>query len=461
MLNQVEALLAIDWSAVFCFFAYVTSSSTLPVVSRVLLTDVHFPFPATLAAVQAVALSTCLVFWTLLSIFKPRTIGLSRLLPLSVMHSLVSLSHMHNLYRNSLLHYQLARFVQLLALSGTIPLSSSARNSEANLVRTRRARFMRGVFIFVTTIILLLHPPVSPISFAAAVFVPLFNLTGYPQQLRANTRATDLQLQLFTRSLSAVILCFSSPTLDTNHNARLLNLIFNMITDLERPTGIFLHSSALLAFFTFVSVRVAHAKLEPCVFRTAYVLAAVPPLVLHFVMEHTPDVLDGGTMGSNAMLVVVSFTRRGVDLTLILVLLATVHHITVSTIPRYSNEISRFIDEEDAGYVDEGIDDDEDDDERDRVGNEDEPRLMRVFSRSENSSDDTVDISRYENSPSPSTESNSQREGPIMPTLPSTFLTNLDDDHNNHSCTIFVNTRNSYPNLSLCQETFTNGGIFK
>lgn len=414
MTSYMQVLFEIDWSTVFCAFAYITSSAALPIVSRLLFTDIRFAFPATLAAAQAVAVALCLMFWTLLSIFRPRTIRLSQLLPLSVMHSLVSLSHMHNLCHNSLLHYQLARFVPLIALSWATPLSSSAFNWEDGLVRSTRATFVRGVFIFVSAAILLLHPPASPLFFTTAVIVPFFDLNGYPKRLRASTLATDLQLQLFTRSLSSVFLCFSAPKLDTINNAQLLRLISNMITDLDRPTAFFLYSSGLLAFFTFVSVRVAHAKLEPYVFRTASILAAVPPLLLHFLMEHTSDEVDGRTVVFNEMLIVVDAVRRGVDVTLIIVLLATVYRITVSTMPEYSSAISGTIDDEESGGFD-GGDNDDNDHEFNRVDNNNEMRLGEVYFRNVNGSCVAVDRARNEHPLSSTTWNNADLKVPTTP----------------------------------------------
>lgn len=450
MLDRLEALITIDWAAVFCFFAYITSSAALPIASRLLLKDLHFPFPAALAAVHAVAISMCLVFWTLLSIFKPRIIRLCRLLPLSVMHTLVSLSHMHNLYHNSLLHYQLARFVPVLALSWTRPSESSARDLWASAVRTRRGQVMSGIFLFVACALILLHPPASPMFFVAAVAVPLFDLTGHPQQLRSKTRATDLQLQLFTRSLSAAFLCVLAPDLDTKHNSRLLQLMFSMITELDRPASFFLYSSALLAFFTFVSVRVAHAKLEPYVFRTASVLAAVPPLVVHFVMEHGPVEVER-TIDQNTMPVVSAVVWRFVDATLIFVLLATVHHITVSTMPGYDRDITGRIDDEEAGDNNVGGDDDVDDNDENNshtFGGDDGTRLILVGSRDGNGSGDNVESDGDENSPSPTTENISERECVASPlqvattTVPSTLGTNL-QDHTVNCCTIQVSPSHS------------------
>lgn len=259
-----------------------------------------------------------------------------------------------------------------------MPLLSSTSNSEADLVRTRRGRVMCGVFISTAALILLLHPPSNLASFVAAVFVPLFDVMGYPRQVRADTRATDLQLQLFTRSLSAAFLCLAAPRLDANHNARLLTLISNMITDTERPTAFFLYTSALLTFFTFVSVRVAHAKLEPYVFCTASVLASVPPVVVNFAMQHVPSMLEEREAISNDTLVSVAVLRHGVDVILIFVLLATVHHITVSTIPRYGSDITGRVGDEEAGNLVEGDDDDDDDDDRDRVDSSDGTRLIVV-----------------------------------------------------------------------------------
>lgn len=74
------------------------------------------------------SMSMCLVLCTLLSVFKPHSIWLFRLLPFSVMRSLVSLNHMYNLYSGLLLQYQLDRFVHVLVLSCTAHSSSSARS---------------------------------------------------------------------------------------------------------------------------------------------------------------------------------------------------------------------------------------------------------------------------------------------------------------------------------------------
>lgn len=445
MLDRLEAVIAIDWTAVFSFFAYITSSAALPISSRLLLTDLQFPFPATMAAVHVTAVSICLVFWTLFSVFKPRIIRVRHLLPLSLMHALVSLSHVQNLYRNSLLHYQLARFVPLLSLSWERSAESSEPDSGSAIVRTRRARVTRAIFSTVSCALILLHPPTSPFFFATAVVVPLFDQTGYPRQLSANTRATDLQLQLFTRSLSAAFLCVVAPVLDTNYNTGLLHLMSSMITDLGRPSSFFLCSSSLLAFFTFVSVRVAHAKLEPYVFRTASILGAAPTLLLHFAMEHWSAVLDT-TTGPYATSDLIAVVRSCVDVALVLLLLATLHYITVSTIPGYDSENTGRLDDEGVGDL--GARSDVNDNTHDRFRGDGGTLLRRDGSRTGIGSDDYDENDEQNYSPSPTSESIPEWEYIARPlqvestTGPSTMVNNL-EDHSGNRYTIHVSSNQS------------------
>lgn len=443
MFDSLKVLVGIDWAAVFSFFAYVISSAALPIASRLLLTELHFSFPSTLAAVHAVATSLCLVFWTFLSIFKPRTMRLSRLLPLSVMHSLVSLSHVHNLYQNSLLHYQLARSVPLLALSWIAPSTSSVPDSDVTELITKRARVIRGIFILVSSTLVALHPPKSPLLFLAAIVVPMFDLNGKPQQMRLSTRATDLQLQLTTRSLSAVFLCVTAPALDTKYTTRLLNLMSTMITDFNRPASFFLYLSALLTFFTFVSVRVAHAKLEPYVFRTASVLAAVPPLVFHFVMDTTSAARDR-TTNSDKLFHPIALGWHVFDVFLILALLATVHHITMSTMPGYDRENTGRIDDIEAGENDEDSDiDDGGDDDINADGSVDVMTLRITDSRSLTGGGNNFGTDEDENPRPSNTERRSDREflgtpSQVATTPVSNELINSLGDDPTKCCTINV-----------------------
>lgn len=270
MMKIQRVLLSIDWPAVFCFFAHVLSASSLPAMTKLLISHLHFPYPATLAFIHSATVAICLWYWTILNIFKPRSIPLRTLIPLSLSSAVNTLLHSYALAMSSLLHFQLVRL---------LPLVSLRPNADS-------APLLIGIAVLFLT-----HPPSMPAAFIlmATVIASTFDSHGPLANLRRTTRGTELQLQLLVRSTSAVMIGVMVPFLDdfSADSGFIAGLV-----GIEDPTSLFLYSTGLLAFFSFASVRVSHSKLGPYAFRVASVLGTAPMFIIHFLIYEWPSTLD-------------------------------------------------------------------------------------------------------------------------------------------------------------------------
>lgn len=263
-------LLGIDWPSVSCFLSHVLSASALPTLTKLLISHLHFPYPATLSFIHTVTISICLWYWTILSIFKPRSIPILTLIPLSLSAAINTLLNAYMLAKCSLLHYQIVRFLPLVVMSPNI----------------HSAPLLLG-----TMILFMMHPPkpMSAIVLVASLVFALIDRHGPIARLRRATRATDLQLQLLVRSMSAVFIGVWLPTLDDL--SRDSDLVARLV-GLDDPTSFFLYSTGLIAFFSFISIRVSHSKLHPHAFRIASIISAAPIFFAHFLIYASPRMLD-------------------------------------------------------------------------------------------------------------------------------------------------------------------------
>lgn len=260
----------IDWATVFCFLVQVLASSSLPTLSKLLLTHLHFPYPATLSFIHVATVAICLWFWTILNIFHPRSLPFRSLAFLSVSAAVNGMLNMIALSTSSLLHYQLSRFLLLSLLSPSV----------------HAVPFIIGSLVLVVT-----HCPtaLSVCTLAASVIATLFDKSGPIARVRCKTRGTDLQLQLMVRTFAALISIPVLPLLDDYSKTSALP---SRLVSSEDSTPFFLYSTGLLSFFAFVSLRVSHSKLHPNVFRAASILSGLPVFIAHFTVYESVCTLD-------------------------------------------------------------------------------------------------------------------------------------------------------------------------
>lgn len=265
-----SVFLHIDWPSVFCFLVHILSSSSLPTLTKLLISHLSFAYPTTLALIHTATIAICLWFWTILNIFRPRYIPLRQLIPLSLSAAITAVVTAYCLSATSLLHYQIVHFLPLVIL---VPI-------------VQALPFLIGAII-----ICISHTP-SLFQFSvlfATLFVTFLDRVGPIARIRRSTRATDLQLQLFVRSLSVL---FIAPVLPFVDDLSATSSLTSRLVGLDEPTSFFVYSTGMLAFFSFVSIRVSHSKLHPHVFRAASVFSAAPMLVIHFVVYDSPRVID-------------------------------------------------------------------------------------------------------------------------------------------------------------------------
>lgn len=350
-LNKV--FMFIDWTSIICFLVYVFSVSALPVLTKVLMTHLNFQYPITLALVNSLTIMICLWFWTLLSIFKPRVISFVKvIIPLSIVSTLQIIFQFRLLSKASLVHFQTFKVLSLVGLTAAHLFKTQTQSkSKASLVRAVFNILPLAVGI---GMMFYLHPLQHPITFGMCVALAYFDQSErfFPHRLRHNLYATDLQFQLMLRSMNCAFLFILSPLLDMNfstldslplpssismekvrsafatmravttqYDTRTINQIvyldnyynnynlgnlrhhflvtkvlqtfLNRFIFMDNTTCFFIYSTALTAFFAFVSIRVANSKLHPLAFSAACVVSSVPVFLFHFAVYELPSVWDG------------------------------------------------------------------------------------------------------------------------------------------------------------------------
>lgn len=277
-----------ELSSIFCFFIQSVSLGLLPSFSKLIMTHLEFPYPLAISTFHTIAISMCLWFWTILGMFKPRTIQLSDILLLSFMSSVNTVIQFRLLFQCSLLHYIVIRFV---------PLCVSA--SPKRCLHT--ISFATGVaYIFSV------HPTNHPLIIFAYIFSTMFDSHGFPHNMRKRIFATDLQLQLAIKSFSAIWLCigtlifesgilgdkvtFSSFSIKSIHEYFLS--MQDVEIELEDSKCFLIYSTALLAYFKFVAVRVAQSKLHPSAFSAAFVSSSFLIVLVHFWIYESPEGME-------------------------------------------------------------------------------------------------------------------------------------------------------------------------
>lgn len=268
-----HVLFRIDWPSVFCLLVHVLSSSSLPTLTKLLVSHLHFTYPTTLAFIHSATVVICMWFWTILNIFRPRSIPWRTLVPLALSAALNAVLQAYCISVASLLHFQMVRLLPLVLLAPNV----------------QALPFLVGVLI-----VFVVHPP-TPLTFfvmAATLAASFADRSGPLRRLRCATRATDLQLQLLVRSLSTVFIFPLMLLMDdfSSKSALPARLI------LDEPTSFFVYSTGMLSFFSFVALRVSYAKLHPYAFRAASLLSSIPVLVIHFVVYEAPRLLDAASL---------------------------------------------------------------------------------------------------------------------------------------------------------------------
>ncbi|CAN8073054.1 unnamed protein product [Agarophyton chilense] len=241
-----------DWAHLVCVLLHVVVATSHVLVSRHALRVVA---PAALAAFQLATIATSLWFWSLFGLFRLRVVPTLSALSLAVPHALLTLSHFVLLARASLVVYVGVRLV---------PVAFGRFNILALVCGSLLVAFSVGN---------------RSVAAAAFVYVAAARAVAHVAKRSFNSvLGTDLQIALFTKSLSALLLLV--PAVYTT-DAQVIDLL-----QAHRMSAMVVCASALMAFAHFVSIRALISRCSQRVSDVTLVCSLIPLLPV-FVMEDT------------------------------------------------------------------------------------------------------------------------------------------------------------------------------
>ena len=277
-------------TALFLSLSDILSHVALPVLHRLLLHALSFPYPATLLLLHHITVALSLFFWTLFGVFHP----LRRLPPAALVLTFLpaTLLPMLTLHRTS------------LALAHAARLLSAALS---HFLLRRAARASPPLLLALAATLLLArldgHAALLPLLTAAALSLHAHVLRRGPAPPH-----THLQLHLPLRVLAAALLLPLLPLLDDCSPASPASLLRLAWLDAAPPALI---AAALLAFFAFVARRAARLALHPASFAANRHLVSCAVFAAHFVL--LGHELDTPRAAAVAVVVAVAAFVRSAD----------------------------------------------------------------------------------------------------------------------------------------------------
>lgn len=270
-----KLLHALDWPTLVSSICHLLSGACQPLLTKLVLHHIRFTYPATITLIHVATTAICLWFWTIFGLYKVRTLSLRTTLTLASATSLTALLHIFTLASTSIPTFQAARMLPT-ALVLTFRQVKSGRNHP----------FLPCTAVIIGTAILALHDiALSPSACLTALFYVLVATASnlLTHSLATSVTASELQLHLLTKSLSAVLLIPTLPLLDdyTVSPGSIRNFAF------DETSTILVFSTGLLSFFTFVSVRASANRLSAELYNCLVFITALSVFASHFaVFEH-------------------------------------------------------------------------------------------------------------------------------------------------------------------------------
>lgn len=261
-------LLRLNWPALVCGFLNVSSAFALILLSKVVFYSLDFPFPATLALLHTGGIALMLWFWTVFGMFKPRKTSLASSLRIAAPYALTAVLSLATLRHTSLSVFQSTRLAvapATFALERVYVALQRRRNARRRRRNSFESSLIRLLYLagsaVVAVVVLLVVMDTRSSAFGIAVAISSALATAFVQvrtlpHLR-NASFTELQLQLHTKSCSAVMIAVACPFVD-DYSPSSPNSIMNY-TFPEHYTLLIIFTS-LLAFLSFVSMRASASR---------------------------------------------------------------------------------------------------------------------------------------------------------------------------------------------------------
>jgi hypothetical protein len=260
----------VNWPAIVSGTMHVLSATSLIVLSKRAMDNFSFPFPATLALLHHSGIAGALWFWTIFGLFRPRSLPFLPTAQLAAASALCCALSMLSLRHNSLAVYQAMRMSaaptaliieRMLGRTGHLTEDLSQFGYIKRSVSDRVC--VSGAVLFIA--IALLARSDKTLTRAGAVCGGFSALSSamyqtWSRPARESARGNELQLQLYTRTLGAFSLVPLLPVLD-NYSLTSPQSIFQM--PFNESTAIIVLATILLAFLSFVAMRVTVSRASP------------------------------------------------------------------------------------------------------------------------------------------------------------------------------------------------------
>lgn len=272
-----------NWPAIVSGALNIGSSFSLVLLSKICLTPLAFSFPATLALLHTATIALCLWFWTIFGMLKPLRMPIAPILSHAIPTAISDVLALVALHRNSLSIFHASRLAippaVILMDAGYAACWSSelrqSRNSSGSwrirpqgsgVVGTshtyRRPLSAAAAVCFAATAVITTDQTLSAsgalVAVTAVIATAASNWATLPGRRRIN--ANELQFQLFSKSISTVVIAFMVPLVDDVSPSSPSSLL-----QYEFPESYSLHIffTGLLAFLSFTSMRTSATRSAP------------------------------------------------------------------------------------------------------------------------------------------------------------------------------------------------------
>jgi hypothetical protein len=260
----------VNWPAIVSGTMHVLSATSLIVLSKRVMDNFSFPFPATLALLHHTGIAGALWFWTIFGLFRPRSFPFLPTAQLAAASAFCGALSMLSLRHNSLAVYQAIRMSAAptaLIIERILGRTGHLTEDLSQFAYIKRSVSDRvcvsGAVLYIA--IALLARSDKTLTRAGAVCGALSALSSamyqtWSRPARENARGNELQLQLYTKTLGALSLVPLLPFLD-NYSLTSPQSIFQ--APFHESTGITVLATTLLAFLSFVAMRVTISRTTP------------------------------------------------------------------------------------------------------------------------------------------------------------------------------------------------------
>lgn len=274
-----RVVLALEWPALFASCCHVLSVVGLVVLNKLVLDVVGFRFAITLTLVQYASIAISLWFWSIFGLFRLRRVPFYDAFRLAIGASICSMLSMLSLKHNSLAAYQSIRMT-----TAPVVLLVECLLGVKRVVRRRNAAVASFAIITGATIIAVHDSNRNDLGLLFAVcgviVTALYQVLSL--SLRLTTKANELQLQLWTKSIGCLCIIPFVPVFDNYAPSSAMSIFY---FDFDEHAAFLIICTGLLAFLSFVAMRASINRNSASSYNMLVYLVSTLIFTAHFKMK--------------------------------------------------------------------------------------------------------------------------------------------------------------------------------